>query len=361
VAALITRQVGDLTELCVFDHAGNVQLPAGTMDPGEVPVESAAREAWEETGLPHLELVGEVAVLDELTRNPGWPDVALMVTPHEGCPVTRGHAVQVLERTGTSVTIANDYFGWRGEVPATCVERDVSRHVFHLRTTTPTPNEWWVLTPDGGGSQWRCRWIPLDDRSQVHPSQQAWIDVAREAIAPGPPVPASEPLPAGADEVYDAYNEVRLVMRAVDGAPPGEAPRGSSYAVCVTADGDTVLVNEDGRPAWGLPGGRPEPGESAEETLTREVLEEACARVVEHELLLTSCDSFLDTERRVTARCETPIYWARVELDAWAPQFEKTARHLVPIADLATVLRWEVPLYLAIQERALAAESRRAR
>jgi hypothetical protein len=32
VAALITRRVGDRTELCVFDHAGFVQLPAGTLE-----------------------------------------------------------------------------------------------------------------------------------------------------------------------------------------------------------------------------------------------------------------------------------------------------------------------------------------
>ena len=46
-------------EVLVFeqDGAGNgsgVQLPAGGVEPGESPVRAAAREALEETGLPHL-------------------------------------------------------------------------------------------------------------------------------------------------------------------------------------------------------------------------------------------------------------------------------------------------------------------
>ena len=69
--------------------------------------------------------------------------------------------------------------------------------------------------------------------------------------------------------------------------PPGDAPPGRPHganAFCVTADREVVLISTDGS-RWGWPGGRPEPGESWEDTLRREMLEEACATVTEARLL----------------------------------------------------------------------------
>ena len=56
--------------------------------------------------------------------------------------------------------------------------------------------------------------------------------------------------------------------------PPGAAPPGTPHganAFCVTGDGDVVLISSDGS-RWGWPGGRPEHGESWEDTLRREML-----------------------------------------------------------------------------------------
>ena len=63
---------------------------------------------------------------------------------------------------------------------------------------------------------------------------------------------------------------------------PGQ-PHGAN-AFCVTADGEVVLISSDGQ-RWGWPGGRPEPGESWEQTLRREIMEEACATVTRARLL----------------------------------------------------------------------------
>jgi 8-oxo-dGTP pyrophosphatase MutT (NUDIX family) len=363
VAALITRRIDDRIEVCVFDHAGNVQLPAGTLEPGELPVEGAVREAWEETGIPRLELVGEIEAMWEFALDERQ-NVALMVAPHDGCPVTRGHGVLVLERTGSTVRISNEYFGWEGEVPAACVERDVSRHVFHLRATTPTPDEWWVLTPDGEGSQWRCRWVAIDDVA-IHPWQQRWIDAGRGVIDAGPSVERADPLPAGATEMFWApvapgFDGSRAVVTPHEGQrPPADGVPASAGAVCVTADGDAVVVTEDPKYGWGCPGGRPEGDETPEETLAREVLEEACARVVESELLVTHELHELDDDRAVVGHRWSPGFWARVELDEWAPTFEKEHRRVVPLAQVNDLLRWEAPPFVRWLELATAVEARR--
>ncbi len=71
-------------------------------------------------------------------------------------------------------------------------------------------------------------------------------------------------------------------MAPAASAPPGQ-PHGAN-AFCLTSDGDVVLISPDGE-RWGWPGGRPEPGESWEQTLRREISEEACATVTGARLL----------------------------------------------------------------------------
>jgi NUDIX domain len=69
--------------------------------------------------------------------------------------------------------------------------------------------------------------------------------------------------------------------------PPVGKPQGAN-GVCVTEDGGIVLISEDGQ-AWDFPGGRPEGDETWEETLRREVAEEACATTQEAGLLGFCC------------------------------------------------------------------------
>jgi ADP-ribose pyrophosphatase YjhB (NUDIX family) len=61
--------------------------------------------------------------------------------------------------------------------------------------------------------------------------------------------------------------------------PPGSEPSGQNHGsagICVTSDGQVVLISSDGL-SWDLPAGRPQAGEGWEQTLRREVREEACA------------------------------------------------------------------------------------
>lgn len=123
--------------------------------------------------------------------------------------------------------------------------------------------------------------------------------------------------------------------------PPLDPPKGKAHgasAVCLTSDGSLVLISEDPR-GWGLPGGRPEDGESWEDTLVREMREEACARVVNSRLLgfgKAVCIAGPEKDL-VLVRSQ---WLAEVELEEWTPLHEVHHRQVV-LAD-----RWRDHLWI---------------
>ena len=131
--------------------------------------------------------------------------------------------------------------------------------------------------------------------------------------------------------------------------PPGEVPPGLRHganAFCVTGGDEVVLISTDGA-RWGWPGGRPEDGESWENTLRREMLEEACAVVGEARMLgfvRSRCLSGAE-QGRVLVRS---IWRAEVSLLPWEPEFEIPFRKAVPVRELARQLWMEdgaAPIY----------------
>ena len=109
-------------------------------------------------------------------------------------------------------------------------------------------------------------------------------------------------------------------------APPNGTPHGSS-ALCVTRNGGIVLISEDGE-RWDLPGGRPEVHETWEETLRREVYEEACATVVQARLL-GFCRSACTAGPQAGQILVRSLWRAEIELAPWEPRFEVTHRRTV--------------------------------
>jgi hypothetical protein len=97
--------------------------------------------------------------------------------------------------------------------------------------------------------------------------------------------------------------------------------------VCVTDQDQVVSVSPDGE-RWRFPAGRPERGESEEQTLRRELLEEACATVVRARLLGFSRGVCIagPEEGLVLARS---IWRADVQLRAWEPRFGIAHRQVV--------------------------------
>ena len=76
-----------------------------------------------------------------------------------------------------------------------------------------------------------------------------------------------------------APNEMRLVLLEDGDTPPGDDLVTAAFALAF--DGDSLLMTKlrDARRGWDIPGGRLEPGETAERAMRREVYEETAARL----------------------------------------------------------------------------------
>lgn len=133
----------------------------------------------------------------------------------------------------------------------------------------------------------------------------------------------------------DSSGTWKVSLHAPDDRPKG-APHGSE-AICMIDDENTVLVrNTAGR--LNTPGGHPEPGETSEETMIREVREEACAEVSSWQLIAFARSECLAGERNGHVMVRD-MYVARVDLLPWeTPATEIIERLIVPINQLVETM-----------------------
>ena len=156
---------------------------------------------------------------------------------------------------------------------------------------------------------------------------------------------------AGEESPFHANGQEWLVSWHNRDVPPPGTAHGSA-GICVTPADGIVFISADGL-HWDFPAGRPEGTESWEETLVREMREEACA-IVRHARLLGF------SRGRCVRGSEKGLvlvraFWrADVVLEPWAPTFEIRHRRLVPSADVWTYLESEAEnLPIPIYRRAL--------
>jgi NADH pyrophosphatase NudC (nudix superfamily) len=134
-----------------------------------------------------------------------------------------------------------------------------------------------------------------------------------------------------------------------------------AYGICFTEAGMIVLgAGEfEGRRYVNLLGGGVEPGETLEDCLVREVMEEGCARVVESRYI--GCQRVDDPDHPTGPwRYYQTRFWARVELLRWDPQHEIDERRLVRPEDFLRTLSWgSAPTAATILAAGLKAEAER--
>ncbi|MDP6778897.1 MAG: NUDIX hydrolase [Candidatus Latescibacteria bacterium] len=128
------------------------------------------------------------------------------------------------------------------------------------------------------------------------------------------------------------------------------------YALAFTQEGKMLLVGGGpGDPGFWLPGGGIEAGETPEEALTRELLEEAAAEV--HALERLGAQRAHDSDGGTEYH---DFYWCRVTLeDAFDPVHEVQQRRLVPPEAFLDALFWgrDDPKAEMLLERALELDS----
>jgi len=127
----------------------------------------------------------------------------------------------------------------------------------------------------------------------------------------------------------------QLTWHAAD-APPNGLNAGSS-AVSITTPTQTVLVSEDGQ-TWDVPGGCPEGDETLIETLRRELLEEACATLLDAQLLGYARGVCI-SGNEAGSILRRSFWLAHVQLNEWRPEFEIRHRREIALADLLREVR----------------------
>jgi 8-oxo-dGTP pyrophosphatase MutT (NUDIX family) len=350
VTCLITRLADGVDELVVFDHPlAGVQLPAGTSLPGEDPSNAALREGWEETGIPGLAVRARLNELIESVTGSGDGRLAADVVVDDQ-PFTRGHAATVIDAREDELLV--EVVGKRGWIAADAFADEVVRHVLQLESDVSMPSEWWVVTPDGEGLCWRCRWVPLHSELGLVDGQAHWVtDVIDRVAAVATPSAFRWPdHPRCNDTTHLQFwafpgIERRFVVSWTPvGTPVDDALVRRALVVARDDDGHVLLVSGDGRTMWSFPGGGREPGETIEDTAHREVAEEACATVTDLRLIGYQHVLHLDDENTVVDEEFQARFAAEVEVDPWSPAFETAARRLVRFDEIrAEIGAWWHP------------------
>ncbi|MYB66215.1 NUDIX domain-containing protein [Candidatus Poribacteria bacterium] len=202
VSAFITQKRNEVESLLVFKHpTAGIQIPAGSVEPGEDIQTTAIRETYEETGLQHAkieaylgcmenELDAHQRIITHTTKVYIKPD--LNAVPYKE-KLTRGLTVdyRATHKNFTHVTYIEyafdehfkpkciDYIidGW---VPTENLSAQKRRHFFHLSTEEKTADTWqlksdrdYIFMPF---------WAPLKPKPHLIPPQDKWLDFVYEKL-----------------------------------------------------------------------------------------------------------------------------------------------------------------------------------
>jgi 8-oxo-dGTP pyrophosphatase MutT (NUDIX family) len=191
VTAFVVRRSEDGHDLLLFEHpSAGIQLPAGSVEPGEAARDAALREAREETGLADLAIRQELghvdtALTDErrLIRTTTTVYARPTVQSFGWARLDRGLWVRCERRAEgfaqvnyaewdhweRRAYISYQITGWVPETALAAVER---RHFFLLTATGATAERWPVVD---GVHRFILFWAPIAALPAIVPTQHAWL------------------------------------------------------------------------------------------------------------------------------------------------------------------------------------------
>lgn len=198
VTAFVLRPSPAGPGLLLFQHPyAGVQIPAGTVEPGEAFEEAARREIAEETGLVHVEsprLVGQAEdplpegtrIVAETTTVYARPDT----TSFDWAFLPRGVVVTLQrEANGFCQVLREEWDRWPdphyltmsilGWVPESTLAAVQVRHFYAFEFRGDTPERW---TIDADNHRFVVFWAPLAALPPLVPSQDPWLAFLSAAL-----------------------------------------------------------------------------------------------------------------------------------------------------------------------------------
>lgn len=171
--------------LLVFEHPmAGLQLPAGTVEPGEQPLAAARREVYEETG---VELTDSGVIVDEKSRRLTSDRAVLTQTvEYRGHRFRRGHSVSVVncDSGDELVEIREEIYDYsatppelmsscRGVVPRTSLASTLRRTFVLFVEPTARHKRRWARHADG--HEFEVFWTPFRPDVPLFERQKEWL------------------------------------------------------------------------------------------------------------------------------------------------------------------------------------------
>lgn len=198
VTAFIVRDSPAGPELLILQHPfAGLQLPAGTVEPGETLEAAALREAQEESGLLDLEITRELGIV-ETPLGSGRAIMARTQTVYSRPDPTSFNWASI--RSGLWVDALRRVPGWAhvrfvewdvwpnptyvtyeiiGWLPDDAISHMERRGFYLLHPTAATPDRWIVHNDH---HEFTLFWAPLSDLPRLVDPQQVWLDRFRDQL-----------------------------------------------------------------------------------------------------------------------------------------------------------------------------------
>lgn len=190
VAAFVTRDREgrvDQRELLVFRHdnpTAGIQVPAGTIEPGESPREAVLREVAEEAGLTELAVIGEPHRAPLELGDGEW----YLALHQDGRETMEGlglarPVVRIKREEASRILLEGE--PWTGGTvewwaSRTAITRDVRRWLFHLRVIGHLPDRW--ERAFDRPRPWTFYWVPVGEDPPLIGRQSHWLTLTRPKL-----------------------------------------------------------------------------------------------------------------------------------------------------------------------------------